>query len=334
MMKEEKSARRVKVSGTGSYLPEKRLTNHDLAALVDTSDEWIRTRTGISERRIAADEEVTSDMAAEAARAALKAAGVAADAVDLIIVATITPDMVFPNTACFVQSKIGATKAFCFDIEAACSGFLYAMETARQFIAGGSVNTALVIGAEKLSCVTDWEDRGTCVLFGDGAGAVVLQPTDEDVGILSASMGSDGTLAELLSIPGGGSRHPVSAATIEQRLHYMQMNGREVFKNAVRCMCEAGQNALDTAGVSIDQVKWVIPHQANMRIIQAIADRFNLSVAERFCVNLDAVGNTSAASVPLAFDQAVRSGRIKHGDTILFIVFGGGFTWGASVLKW
>lgn len=325
---------RVAITGTGAYLPEKVLSNAELAVMVDTSDEWIRTRTGISERRIAAEGQFTSDMAAVAAQRALDCAGVAADDVDLIIVATVTPDMVFPNTACFVQSKIGAVNAFCFDIEAACSGFLYALETARQFIAGGSVRTALVIGAEKLSCVTDWQDRTTCVLFGDGAGAAVLQASNNDSGILATRMGSDGTLAELLSIPGGGSRYPTSAATLEKRLHYMQMNGREVFKNAVRCMCEAGQAALDSAGVSIEQVKWVVPHQANMRIIQAIADRFKLSVKDRFCINLDRVGNTSAASVPLAFDEAVRDGRIKRGDIVLFIVFGGGFTWGASVLKW
>ena len=325
---------RVAITGTGAYLPEKVLSNADLAVMVDTSDEWILSRTGISERRIAAEDEFTSDMAAAAAQRALESAGVEPAAVDLIIVATITPDMVFPNTACFVQSKIGAVNAFCFDVEAACSGFLYALETARQFIAGGSVRTALVIGAEKLSCVTDWEDRTTCVLFGDGAGAVVLQASSNDSGILATRMGSDGTLAELLRIPGGGSRYPSSPASLEQRLHFMQMNGREVFKNAVRCMCEAGQAALDAAGVTVEQVRWVVPHQANMRIIQAIADRFKLSVEERFCINLDRVGNTSAASVPLAFDEAVRDGRIQRGDIVLFIVFGGGFTWGASVLKW
>jgi 3-oxoacyl-[acyl-carrier-protein] synthase III len=323
----------VRITGTGSYLPDKVLTNADLEKMVDTSDEWIYQRTGIRERHIARDDEFTSDMAAEAAKKALANAGISPLDVELIIVATVTPDMVFPNTACLVQEKIGAKKAFCFDVEAACSGFLYGLETASQFIAGGTIKTALVIGAEKLSCVTDWEDRTTCVLFGDGAGAVVVQAGTEGRGLMGSVMGSDGALAELLMIPGGGSRHPASKETVEQRLHYMKMQGREVFKHAVRCMCDAGLKALKRVGLSVNDVQLVIPHQANMRIIQAIAERLGVPM-ERFHNNLERVGNISAATLPVALDEAVSKGRLKKGDIVLFIVFGGGFTWGAMVLEW
>jgi 3-oxoacyl-[acyl-carrier-protein] synthase III len=325
--------RRVELAGVGSYLPERILTNAELEARVDTSDEWIVTRTGIRERHIARDDEATSDMAAAAARRALEHAGVEAAAVQMIIVATVTPDMPFPSTACFVQQRIGAPDAFCFDLEAACSGFLYGVKVAKRFIAGGVLDTALVIGAEKLSCVTDWEDRATCVLFGDGAGAAVLRPSEGRRGILSSFMGSDGNLADLLNIPGGGSRNPTSARTLADGMHYMKMNGREVFKHAVRCMCDAGQRALDACGLTVEDIDCVIPHQANMRIIRAIADRLGSSM-DRFYVNLDRVGNMSAASVPVALDEAVRAGRIKRGDTVLSIVFGGGFTWGATVFEW
>ena len=327
------NGRSVYIAGTGSYLPEKVLTNADLEKMVDTSDEWIKTRTGISERHIARPDEATSDMAAMASRRAIEAAGVSVDEIGLIIVATVTADMHFPSTACFVQDLIGAKNAFCFDLEAACSGFLYAMETARQFITVGTVNTALVIGAEKLSCVTDWEDRSTCVLFGDGAGAVVLRATEADRGLRRTYMGSDGALTDLLKIPGGGSRHPASPETLDCRLHFMKMTGNEVFKHAVRCMCDAGQRVLNACGLTVDQVDWVIPHQANMRIIQAIASRLDISM-DKFIINLNRVGNLSGASVPVAMDEAVRDGRIKKGDTILCIVFGGGFTWGATILKW
>jgi len=325
--------RPVGISGTGSYLPERVLTNSDLEKMVDTSDEWIRTRTGISERHIAGDDETTSDMAAEAARRALEAAGVSASGLEMIIVGTITPDMPFPNTACFVQDLIGAKNAFCYDISAACSGFLYGVEVARLFIDTGMLNTALVIGAEKLSCIIDWKDRATCVLFGDGAGAAVLQPCENGRGIMPSVMGSDGTLAGLLSVPGGGSRHPASRETLENRLHYIKMTGNEVFKHAVRCMCEAGQRALEQWGMTIEDVDWIIPHQANMRIIQAVASRLGNSI-DKFCINLDRVGNMSAASVPVALDEAVRCGKIKKGHILLSIVFGGGFTWGATVIEW
>jgi len=323
----------VAITGTGSYLPERVLTNADLEKMVETTDEWIQTRTGIRERRIAAEGEATSDMAAAAASRALAAAGLAPEELDMIVVGTLTPDMIFPNTACFVQQKIGARKAFCLDLEAACSGFVYGLETARHFVAAGTARNALVIGAEKLSCVTDWEDRATCVLFGDGAGAVVLQPRSEGRGILGSVMGSDGSLAHLLNLPGGGSRHPVSRKTLEDRLHYMKMTGNEVFKHAVRCMTAAGQSVLHRYGVSMEQVAWVIPHQANRRIIDAIAERFD-GAGAKFIVNLDRVGNVSAASIPLALDEAVRAGRIRRGDLLLLIAFGGGFTWGATLLEW
>ena len=325
--------RSVAIIGTGSYVPEKILTNADLEKMVDTTDEWIVTRSGIRERHIARADEATSDMAAEASRRALAQAGVTAEEVDLIIVATITPDMVFPNTACLVQNLIGAKKATCFDLEAACSGFLYGMNVATQFIRTGVVKTALVIGAEKLSMVTDWEDRATCVLFGDGAGAVVLRACDAPQGFLAMVTGSDGSLANLLKIPGGGSRNPTSVETIQKRMHYMQMVGKEVFKNAVRSMGEAARKALEECGLTIDDVDCVVPHQANMRIVEAIRERLGAR-PEKFYINLDRMGNMSAASIPVALDEAVRSGRIKTGNVVVMVAFGGGFTWGATVMRW
>lgn len=322
----------VAITGTGSYLPEHVMTNFDLEKMVDTSDEWIFTRTGIRERRIARADETASSMGAEAARRALDAAGVTPTDVDLIILATITPDMVFPNSACLVQERIGARNAFCYDIEAACSGFVYAMDIARQYLATGAIRTALVIGAEKLSSVTDWQDRSTCVLFGDGAGAAVLQSRDTGRGIIGTVMKSDGGLADLLCIPGGGSRQPTTPETIQARLHYMKMNGNQVFKHAVRCMSEAAVDVLKKCNLSMKDVKWVIPHQANMRIIQAIADRLECP-PDRLCLNLEKVGNISGASVPVALDEGIRSGKIRKGDVLLFVVFGGGFTWGASLVE-
>lgn len=323
----------VAIVGTGSYAPEKILTNADLEKMVDTTDEWIVTRSGIRERHIARADEATSDMATVAAQRALAQAKVAPEDLDLIIVATITPDMVFPSTACFVQNRLGARNATCFDLEAACSGFLFAVNTARQYIKTGAIRTALVIGAEKLSGVVDWQDRTTCVLFGDGAGAVVLQACEAPRGILSVVTGSDGSLTELLKLPGGGSRYPVSPQTIEQRLHYMKMVGKDVFKHAVRAMSEAGRKAIEQSGLSIDQIACIVPHQANMRIVEAIRDRMEVE-PEKFFVNLDRYGNMSAASIPVALDEAVSMGRIKSGDPILLVAFGGGFTWGAMVIRW
>jgi len=325
--------RTAAITGTGAYLPERVLTNADLEKMVETTDEWILTRTGIRERHIARPDQATSDLAFEAARRAMDAAGLQAGDLDMIVVATVTPDMIFPSTACFVQEKLGAKKAFCFDLEAACCGFLFALETARNYIAAGTINNALIIGADKLSCVTDWEDRSTCVLFGDGAGAVVVQPRGEGRGLMGSVMGSDGGLTELLNLPGGGSRNPVSRTTLEARMHYMKMSGNEVFKHAVRCMVGAGQAVLQRHGVTPEQVKWVIPHQANRRIIAAIAERFGGDIG-RFIINLDRVGNTSAASIPLALDEAVRAGRISRGDLMLLVAFGGGFTWCATLLEW
>ncbi len=323
----------VALVATGSYLPEKILTNADLAKMVDTSDEWITTRTGIRERHIAAAGQATSDMAAQAALRALQQAGLSARDLDLILVGTITPDMFFPSTACYVQKAIGAERAVCFDLVAACSGFIFAMETGRRFIQTGGYRNVMVIGAEKLSSITDWEDRSTCVLFGDGAGAAILQARPGARGIMSTVMATDGNLSELLNMPAGGSRNPASPETLRDRLHYIKMAGREVFKHAVSSMLNASQEALQRSGVSIDEIACIIPHQANLRIIQAIGQRLG-APQEKYYVNLEHCGNMSAASVPVALDEAVRAGRIRRGDLVLLIAFGGGFTWAASVLEW
>jgi 3-oxoacyl-[acyl-carrier-protein] synthase-3 len=325
------------IIGTGSYLPEKVLTNDDLSKIVDTSDEWITTRTGIKERHIAADDQATSDLASEAARRAMTAAGVTPEEIDLIVVATVTPDMFFPSTACFVQRKIGATNAVCFDISAACSGFLYALQVARHFLNAGSRTTALVIGAEKLSSLVNWEDRNTCVLFGDGAGAVVIRAVDAETDapgrVLSTVMGSDGTLSDLLKVPGGGSALPITPENAASRPNTIHMEGRETFKHAVTRMCQASEQALEMAGLTKADIAMVIPHQANARIITAIADRLGLPEEKTF-VNVDKYGNTSAATIPVALDEAHRQGRIKRGDIVLLVAFGGGFTWASSVLRW
>lgn len=327
------SLRPVSMVATGSYVPERVLTNTELARMVDTSDEWIMTRTGIRERRIAAPGEVTSDLAVKAAQRAMQKAGISAEAIDLIIVATITPDMPFPSTACFVQEKLKAFRAACFDIQAACSGFIYGLEIARQFIANGTANTALVIGSEKLSCITDWQDRSTCVLFGDGAGVAVVRSRPGSRGILSTSIASDGRLTNLLNLPGGGSIHPTSQQTVKDRLHYLKMAGKEVFKYAVNAMVDAANQALKKASMKIDQVNLIIPHQANMRIIQAIGERLGAPV-NKYYLNLERYGNMSAASIPVALDEAVQQGLIKRHDIVLLVAFGGGFTWGATLLEW
>jgi 3-oxoacyl-[acyl-carrier-protein] synthase-3 len=322
----------VAIVGIGSYLPERILTNAELEKMVDTTNEWIVTRSGIRERRLAREDQATSDLAAEAAKRALAKAALKPEVIDLIIVATLSPDMPFPNTACFVQKLIGAKNATCIGLEAACSGFLFAVDAASQYLLTGRFKTALVIGAEKLSTVTDWQDRTTCVLFGDGAGAVVLQVRDSGEGILSTVTGSDGTLNALLNIPAGGSRNPASLQTIEKRMHFMKMEGKEVFKHAVRAMGEAARKALEKAGLTIADVACVVPHQANMRIVEAIRDRLGVG-PEKFFINLDKYGNMSAASIPVALDEAVNEGRIKKGDNIVLVAFGGGFTWGAMVVK-
>lgn len=325
--------RSVSITGTGSYTPERVLTNADLEKMVQTSHDWIVTRTGMKERHIARPDQATSDLAIEAARRALADAGLTPDQLDMIIVATITPDMVFPNTGCFVQRALGAKKAFCMDIEAACSGFLYALEIGRQFVGSSAINTALVIGAEKLSSIIDWEDRNTCVLFGDGAGAAILQACGAKHGVLTTVLGSDGALANLLMLPGGGSRNPTSAETLKQRMHYMKMSGREVFKHAVTNMTQAARTALARCGLGIEDVDCIIPHQANIRIVEAIGERLDVG-KDRFFLNIEKYGNTSAASVIIALDEAARGGRIHKGDVVVLLGFGGGFTWGASVIEW
>lgn len=300
--------------------------------MVSTTDEWIVARTGIRERRIAAEDEAVSDMGAAAARRALERAGVTAAEVDAIIVATATPDMPFPSSACIVQHLIGATRAFSFDIEAACSGFVYALETGRCFIESGGARTVLVIGSEKFSSITDWQDRNTCILFGDGAGAVVLQASDAGRGLIGTVLHSDGALGDMLKVPGGGSRCPASPQMIADRLQYITMNGREVFKHAVRCMTEVTFEVLARSGIAVADIDWIVPHQANIRIIEAVAERLGVGM-DKVYVNLDRVGNISAASVPLALDEGVRSGRIRKGQLILLTALGAGMTWGACVME-
>jgi 3-oxoacyl-[acyl-carrier-protein] synthase-3 len=309
------------------------LSNADLEKMVDTTDQWIITRTGIKERRIAPDWMCTSDMAAEASRRALEQAGIQGTAIDLIICATVTPDRIFPSTGCLIQEKIGAKRAAAFDMEAACSGFVYGLEIAQQFITSGTYNTVLVIGAEKLSTIVDWEDRNTCVLFGDGAGAAVLQSRGHEHGILTTCMGADGSLAELLQVPAGGARYPASKESVSGKMHYIRMAGREVFKNAVVAMQTAAEEALRRCGLTASDIKCVIPHQANLRIIEALADRLGVPM-EKVYVNLHRYGNVSAASVAIALDEAARQGRFQRGDLILLIVFGSGLTWASCVIQW
>jgi len=328
-----KSLRTVSIVGTGSYMPEKRLTNADLMAIVDTTDEWITTRTGIKERRIAGKDELTSDMATKAALKALEQAEVTPAEVDLILVATATPDMLFPATACFVQKKIGAKNAACLDISAACAGFLFGIEIAQQFITSHTHDTVLVIGAEKLSSITNWTDRNTCVLFGDGAGAAVLQHRGRAHGVISTHIGSDGAFTDILFMPGGGSRCPITKENADMNLATIHMTGKDVYKQAVISMLSASKKALEQAGLTTDDIACVIPHQANLRIIEAIADRLKIPL-DRFFVNLDKYGNTSAAAVAMALDEANRTGRIKRGDYVLMVVFGGGLTWASTVVEW
>ena len=325
--------RTCSITGVGSYLPSRVVTNADLEKLVQTSDEWILTRTGIRERRMAGPNEFTSDMGAEAARRALRMAGVKPEAVDLIITATVTPDMVFPSTSCLIQQKIGARRAAAFDLEAACSGFIYGLEIGQQFIMSRTYDTVLVIGAEKLSTIVNWQDRNTCVLFGDGGGAAVLQNRPNSHGLLTAVMGADGAKSELLSIPGGGSRAPASAETVARHEHCIHMQGKEVFKYAVQAMLTAAKEAMSRCEVDITQIKCVIPHQANRRIIDAVGERLGARPDQIF-INLDRYGNTSAASVAIALDEAVHGGRIVRGDLVLLVVFGGGLTWGAAIIEW
>jgi 3-oxoacyl-[acyl-carrier-protein] synthase-3 len=326
------SLRSSRISGTGSYLPERVLTNHDLEKIVETSDEWITTRTGIRERRVAAPGQACSDLAIIAATRALEMAGVAPRDIDSVIVGTVTGDMQFPATAALVQDRLGAVNASAFDVSAACSGFIYGVNIAHGMIASGQMNRALVIGAEVLTKFVDWTDRATCVLFGDGAGAAVVEAAPPGEGILSTYMRSDGSLAELLCIPGGGSRRPFDDDTMQEHLQFIKMKGDGVFKWAVRAMADAARIAAETAGCRLDDVALLVPHQANIRIIDAVVERLEFP-RERVIVNLDRLGNTSSATIPTAYDEAVRSGRLKPGDLVVFAGFGGGFTWGSVLLR-
>ena len=323
------------ILGTGSYAPDRILTNDELSGMVDTSDEWILSRSGIRERRIAAPGEATSDMGVRAAQRALEDARVAPAEIDLLIVATITPDMPMPAAACIIQHKLGLpTSCACFDLNAACSGFVYALDTACAMLASGRYKKALVIGVEKLSAIIDWQDRTTCVLFGDGAGAVVVGLTPEpNLGLIGTRLGSFGDGAELLCIPRGGSSAPSTPESIAARDHCIRMKGKEVFKLAVRAMDEAARDILEQHHVRADQISLVIPHQANLRIIEAISQYLELPM-ERFFVNVDRYGNTSAASIPIALDEARRGGRIKPGDLTLLVAFGAGLTYGSALLRW
>ncbi len=329
------STRSTVILGTGSYAPERILTNAELARTVETSDEWIRTRSGIRERRIAAPNESTSDMGVQAGRRAIADAGLTPADIDLLVVATVTPDMPMPAAACFIQHKLGIpTTAACFDINAACSGFVYALDTACAMIGSGRYQKALVIGVEKLSAVVDWQDRTTCVLFGDGAGATVIGVSPEpNIGLIGTRLGAFGENVDLLNIPAGGSSTPATAETIATRQHCLQMKGKEVFKLAVRAMDDAARDILEQHHLRADQISLVIPHQANLRIIEAISEYLELPM-ERFFVNVDRYGNTSAASIPIALDEARRTGRIKAGDITLLVAFGAGLTYGSALIRW
>lgn len=324
---------RSRISGTGSAVPEKTLTNLDLEKMVETSDEWITARTGIRERRIAVDGEFTSTFATKAAQQALEMAGVDPADIDILIVATVTPDFPFPATACIVQQNLGAVKAAAFDISAACSGFLYGLSVADNFIKTGFAKKALVIGAEVLSRIVDWSDRNTCVLFGDGSGAVVLEASEGDSGILSTHIHSDGAYWELLMQPGCGNRNPASPKAIEDKLMFLRMQGNEVFKLAVRAMEEVALEALSVNNLTTADIDLFIPHQANRRIIDAIGKRLKLT-EEQVYINLEKYGNTSAASIPIALDEANRTGRIGKDDILVFDSFGGGLTWAATLVRW
>jgi len=324
----------VTIAGTGSYLPERVMTNEELSQIVDTNDEWIFSRTGIKERRIAAEGEHTSHLASKAAEKALEDAGIAAVDIDLIIVATITPDTLTPATACYVQANIGAVHAVAFDISAACSGFLYAMKLAKRMIESGASTNALIIGAEKLSAFVNWKDRTTCVLFGDGAGAAILRKSREDEGeIIATDIGTDGAQTHLLNIPGGGSACPTTIANAGDGLATLAMSGKEVFKHAVTRMKNSANEVIARAGLAPEDIALVIPHQANLRIIDAIADRLAVP-NDRVFVNLHKYGNTSAAAIAIALDEANHSGKMKRGDKIIMVAFGAGMTWAAAALEW
>ena len=325
----------ARILGTGSFAPEKVLTNFDLEKMVDTSDEWIRTRTGIEERHVGGENEAASDIAVKACENAMEMAGVTADDIDLMIVATVTGDKPFPSTACILQRKLGTFNSVCFDIQAACSGFLFGLDVANSMMSvKPSYKKALVLGVEKITYLTDWTDRNTCVLFGDGAGAVVLENSDdESSGLISAKLACNGKYTDILEVPAGGSAKPVDKDVLENREQFITMAGQEVFKLAVNAMVSACKEALEEASLETSDIRWLIPHQANKRIIGAVGKRLNLTERNVF-INVNKYGNTSAASIPIALDEIVRSGQVDHGDYLLLTAFGAGLTWGASLIRW
>jgi 3-oxoacyl-[acyl-carrier-protein] synthase-3 len=333
MRPQPEPVRGATIDGTGMYVPDRVLTNADFERMVDTSDAWIVERTGIRERRIAAPDQASSDLALIASRRALESAGLAADAVDHIVVATTTPDRILPSCACTLQQKLGATRAAAYDMFAACTGFVFGVGLARALIGARAADTVLVVGVETLSRITDYTDRNTCVLFGDGAGAVVMRPCAMDEGILAIDMHSDGELSEVLEVPAGISRNPASTATVQAREHFIRMQGKKLFPFAVRSMEDSMRRCMAQAGVGADQLDVMIPHQANLRIIDAVRERMGLP-AEKVPVNIDRYGNTSSASIPITLDELARAGRLKPGDHVGFCAFGGGATWGASLARW
>ncbi len=325
---------RAQITALGMYVPEKRVTNDDLALLVDTSDEWIRERSGISERRIVSEGQANSDLSVKAIENAFQGGDFRPEELDLIIVATVTPDMMFPSTACIVQDKIGARNAWSFDLSGACSGFLYAMATGAQFVQTGMYKKVLVVGTDVMSSILNFEDRSTCVLFGDGAGAILLEPTeDPDVGIIDFLLHSDGAGGKFLYMPAGGSLHPASHETIDKKMHYVHQDGRNVFKHAVKLITEVSRDILERNGYTADDVNLFIPHQANLRIIQSSLERLGLS-PDRVVINIDRYANTTAATIPIGLTEAHQQGRIKKGDLLLLASFGAGFTWGSVLLRW
>ncbi len=327
------SGKSASIIGTGSYVPERVLTNADLEKMVDTSDEWITTRTGIKERRIASPDETTSSMSTLAAQKALQDAGVGPDRIQLIIVATFTGDLLMPATACLVQKEIGAPQAAAFDLSAACTGFLYALSVAKHFIVSGSYDYILVIAAEKLSSVTDWTDRNTCVLFGDGAGAAVISSERRGPRVVGEHLAADGSIYELLSMPGGGCLHPATHETVDQRLHFVKMSGREVFKHAVNSMVDAASRLIERHNLSPQDIRMLIPHQANRRIITQVGKELGIP-EERIYINVDRYGNMSAATTAVGMDEVLKNNEFKPGDKILLVAFGGGFTSGSVLLEW
>lgn len=321
------------ITGIGSYLPNKILTNYDLEKMVDTTDEWIIQRTGIRERRIVENGMITSDLATEASLRAMEDAGVTAEELDMIISSTITPDHIFPSTSCYIQQKLGATRASAFDILAACAGFIYAMSIGQSFVNSGAMKTVLIVGAECLSKITDYTDRATCVLFGDGAGAVIIQKSRTKHEILSTNLAADGVQADVLIMPGGGAKNPASLESVQQRMHYIQFKGKEVFKLAINNITNMILETVEKNGLRLEDIDLIIPHQSNLRIIEATMEKLGLPMEKAF-VNIDKYGNTSSASIPIAIDEARKEGLLHKGNIVMLVAFGGGLTWGSSIIRW